>query len=99
MTMRIVVGAEEARRTVLFRPPASEIVLGEAGKARVADIFGEPLSASEAVSRIIADVRRDGDTAVRRYSEVTDGVSYPDLEVPRREIDAALGTLEPQLRQ
>jgi len=97
--MKIVVGAEEARRTVLFRPPASETQLGEAGKARTAAIFGEPLSAAEAVSRIIADVRREGDAAVRRYSEATDGVAYPDLEVPRGDIDAALKEIEPELRQ
>ena len=96
--MRIIEGVEEARRTILLRRPASETELGEAGKARTAAIFGEELSAAEAVRRIIDAVRAEGDAAVRRYSEASDGVAYPRLEVPRAEIDAALTSIPAALR-
>ena len=97
--MRIVKGAEEARRTVLRRQPTSETELGPAGRARTVAVFGADLSAAEAVSRIVADVRAEGDAAVRRYGEAFDGVvSNSQLEVPPLEIEAALDALEPALR-
>jgi histidinol dehydrogenase len=96
--MRIIEGAAEARRTILKRQPASETELGPAGRARNIEVFGEPLGASEAVQRIVSDVRNQGDAAVRRYSQAFDGVTPDPLEVPRAEIDAALGSIAPELR-
>src|SRR5512146_559083 len=96
--MRIVQGAEEARRSVLLRRPASQTELGPAGRARTTQVFGEELSAVAAVERIVDDVRREGDAAVRRYCEAFDGVPHPRLEVPREEIEAALKRLDPELR-
>src|SRR5690348_17120905 len=97
--MRIVHGADEARRSVLKRQAASQTVLGPAGRARTAAVFGEELSASESVQRIIDDVRKEGDAAVRRYSEAFDGVPYPRIEVPHDEVEASLRQIEPELRQ
>lgn len=96
--MRIVVGAEEARRTVLRRRPAAEMELGPAGRARTRAVFGADLTPAEAVQRIIADVRDQGDAAVRRYGEAFDGVPYHRLEVPRAEVEAAAGRVAPELR-
>jgi histidinol dehydrogenase len=81
--VRIVVGADEARRTILKRGPTSET----------------EASASEAVRRIIADVRAEGDAAVRRHTEAFDGtIAYDGLEVPQPELQAALGRITPELR-
>jgi histidinol dehydrogenase len=82
MTMQIIYGAHEARRTILKRGSS----------------IGEDPAAAENVRRIIADVRAEGDVAVRRYTERFDGpIAYPGLEVPREDIDAALGRIEPKL--
>ena len=82
--MKIIHGADEARRTILQRGPS----------------IGEDPEAAENVRRIIADVRREGDAAVRRYTERFDGpIAYEGLEVPRQEIDAAPGRIGPELRQ
>jgi histidinol dehydrogenase len=96
--VRIIEGADDARRTILYRQPASEMELGEAGRARTASIFGAEISASEAVQRIIADVRREGDAAVRRYCEAFDGAAPQRLEVPKQEVEASLGKIDPELR-
>ena len=81
--VKIIHGAEEARLTILRRGTD----------------FGEDPRAAEDVRRIIGDVRREGDAAVRRYTERFDGkIAYEGLEVPREEIDAALKRLEPELR-
>ena len=97
--MQIVVGADEARRTVLKRAPASETELGPAGRARNREVFGAELGASEAVARIIRDVRTEGDAAVQRYAKAFDGSAPASLEVPRDEINAALAGLTAEDRQ
>jgi histidinol dehydrogenase len=78
-----IISAAVARETILRRGTS----------------IGEDPGAAENVRRIIADVRREGDTAVRRYTETFDGkLAYAALEVPRTELDAALRRVEPGLR-
>ena len=51
-----------------------------------------------AVADIIAAVRREGDTALRRYARDFDRTDLEVLEVPTAALDAALASLEPALR-
>ncbi len=97
--MRIVYGAEEARRTILRRRPATEVELTPAGRAKTAQVLGAEVSAVEAVRRIVDDVRHEGDAAVRRYCEAFDGVPYPRLEVTREEVDGSLQAIPSGLRE
>lgn len=97
MILRVAYGAEEARRTILHRETASETELGEAGKALTARVFGQALTADEVVKRVIADVRREGDAAVRRYCEAFDGGANDPFEIPPAEIEAALNEIDPEL--
>src|SRR5512134_282143 len=97
--MKIIQGADEARRTILRRGATTDMALGSGGRATTTAAFGEDLTAAENVRRIIHDVRVEGDAAVRRYTETFDGkLAYESLEVPREEIDSALRRLEPELR-
>jgi histidinol dehydrogenase len=81
--MKIIYGADEARATILRRGSS----------------IGEDPSAAENVRRIIADVRNEGDAAVRGYTERFDGpIAYQGLEVPHEEIGWALRRIEPELR-
>ena len=96
--MRIVEGAEAGHATILRRRSASETELGSTGRSSTVSVFGEDLTASQSVARIIADVREDGDAAVRRYCQAFEGVEYARSEIPRGEIDAALADLDPELR-
>ena len=93
--MRIIRGAEEARRTVLRRQPMGQTALPPAARERIREVFGAELSAQEVVERVLADVRAEGDAAVRRYGRALDGVEYASLEVPRAEIEAAHREVEP----
>ncbi len=97
--MRIVHGADAARQTILRRRPTSQVELTESSRARLAEVLGADLSPVEAVQRIIDAVRVQGDAALRRFSEAFDGVVYPGLEVPRAQIESALATIEPALRE
>ena len=87
--LRIVEGAAAARASVLRREPLGEPALPEAVRASIRETFGAELSAAEAVARIVADVRREGDAAVRRYSQRFDGSADAPMEVERAEFEAA----------
>ncbi len=97
--MRVIVGAEEARRTVLRRRPASEAELSPRARKRTAEVMGAEVSAHEAVRRIIRDVREQGDAAVRRYCEAFDGVPHASLEVPRADVERSLGEIPIDLKE
>ncbi len=96
--MRIVEGADEARRTVLRRRLVRDVQLSPSVRARLAEVLGAELPPEDAVRRIIDDVREGGDAAVRRYCEAFDGVPYPSLEVPREDIERALQEVPRELR-
>ena len=99
--MRIVVGASEGRETLLRRAPLDEPQLPESARELTRRVFGAELDAAMVVDRIMRDVQREGDAAVRRYNESIDGVrdSAPDapLEVSRQQIEQAYSRVEPEL--
>ena len=69
------------------------------GEFRAEDIFDrteEKNTVGEIVADIIADVRKNGDAALRAYSEKFDGAKLDSLEVSTEEIDAAFAALEPE---
>ncbi len=81
------------RRTMLTVEDVPSVVLN--GIERV---FGEPLTPEDAVARLLADVRSQGDPALRRWTERIDGITPQALEVPRSEWAAAYRALSPDLR-
>jgi histidinol dehydrogenase len=87
--LRIVVGAQAARASVLARTPLRSEPLPEAVHATIREVFGEDLDAASCVARIIEAVRTEGDSAVTRFSQRFDTSAYTNIEVTRAEIDAA----------
>ena len=55
----------------------------------------EEENVSAAVDAVIADVRKDGDAALRAYTKRFDGVDMGDLQVSESELEAAWTALEP----
>ena len=90
--MRIVHGYEQGR-ALLERRPGFEAKIPPGVEKRIAELFGEPLTAVEAVRRIHDDVRQHGDDAVREYTRRIDGQVLVELEVPREEWSLALASL------
>ncbi len=95
--MKIVHGAAEGRRTLLHRQPLGKTELPEAIRRANAAVFGEDLPVEQQVRRILADVRREGDAAVARYSKAFAGVDGLPYEVTRTDIEAAYRSVEPGL--
>ena len=66
MTLRIYDDLEEARRTVLQRRDVMNLdTVPEPIRASVRRVFGEDLTPERAVARLLADVRKRGDEALR----------------------------------
>ena len=95
--VRIVHGAEEARRTVLRRVPLEESEPPEYVRERDRRVFGPGLRVAEVVERIIAAVRAEGDAAVIRLNEGLDGSAPRPVAVGRAETEAAYDAVPPDL--
>ncbi|MBI3953732.1 MAG: histidinol dehydrogenase [Chloroflexi bacterium] len=86
-------------RALLSRPaPYLDLKASPALAEGIRRLFGESLSPEQAVARILADVRRDGDRALLDYTSRLDGVALASLEVPRQTIQAAWEQAAPELR-
>ena len=51
------------------------------------------------VRQVLQDVRENGDAALRKYSEMWDGIQLDDFRVSQDEIDQAVLNFDPQLKQ
>ena len=54
---------------------------------------------SAAVDAVLAEVKKNGDAALRAYTETFDGVSLADLQVSESEMESAWASLEPNFLQ
>jgi histidinol dehydrogenase len=97
-TPRLIADVTLARQLLTRRRGFEETELPEQMQAGVRRIFGADLSADEVVSRILADVRSDGDAAIVRYTAAIQGHAPAQLEVPRADWMAALERLTPALK-
>ncbi|CAA9581862.1 MAG: hypothetical protein AVDCRST_MAG59-4874, partial [uncultured Thermomicrobiales bacterium] len=79
----LVTDPEEARRRLSRRRGFEEPDLSPRMREGIRHVFGADLSADQVVQRILAEVRTEGDGAVRRYTAAFDGASLDGLEVPR----------------
>ena len=95
--MRVVLGADEGRRTLLRRRPLAETELPAEVWRRTRAVVGEVATLEDAVRRILRDVREEGDAAVLRYCQAFDGAAYATLQVAPEEIRAAYDAVEPSV--
>ena len=98
MVLRIYEDVGEARRTVLCR--RNMMVLDEVPepvRAGIRRVFGEEMTPEEAVARILADVRKRGDEALRDWTARIDGLTLDDFEVGPEALEAAYDSLPPDL--
>ena len=80
--MRVLRGIDAGLAALTRRPGYEEPELTPAAAKRTEALFGEPLTATQAVERIVADVRANGDAAIRDYARRIDGADLDALEVP-----------------
>ena len=96
--MRVLRGIDAGLAALTRRPGYEEPELTPAAAKRTEALFGEPLTATQAVERIIADVRADGDAAVGDYANRIDGADLSVLEVPRSAWEDAARSIGAELQ-
>lgn len=97
--IRIFDDPEAARAELLERRHLATAPLPGPVRARIREVFGADLDAEGVAARVLDEVRRAGDAAVRRYTAAFDGWEEGDLRVPEAEIDAAVAALAPPARE
>jgi histidinol dehydrogenase len=91
--------SKESLLKLLKKPSFDQVVLGEGAKAHIKKVFGDTLTASQVVEKIVQDVRLQGDAAVLQYTQAIDGVALTaeSLEVTAAEFDKALEQVDGQV--
>jgi histidinol dehydrogenase len=91
--------SKESLLKLLKKPSFDQVVLGEGAKAHIEKVFGDALTASQVVEKIVQDVRLQGDAAVLQYTQAIDGVTLTaeSLEVTAAEFDKALEQVDGQV--
>jgi histidinol dehydrogenase len=81
---------QTARQSILKRTPPDEFPVSQRVMDGIAQLFGEPLTPEQAVTRILKDVRKDGDSAVYTWTHRLDGLDLRPAPVSRDAIQSAL---------
>ena len=97
--MRVLRGIDAGLAALTRRPGYEEPALTPASAARTEALFGEPLTATQAVERIVADVRAGGDASIRDYARRIDGTELNAFEIPRSAWEDAARTIGAELQE
>ncbi len=81
---------QTARQSILKRTPPDEFPVSQRVRDGIAQLFGEPLTPEQAVTRILKEVRADGDSALRRWTHRLDGLDLQPAPVSKEAIRSAL---------
>jgi histidinol dehydrogenase len=93
-----IFSVEQARQGILKRQPPDEFPVPRSILDGIAELFGESLTPEQAVTRILADVRRRGDAALKDWSQRLDNRSSGTFRVPAKKLANALKTISSEQR-
>jgi len=88
---------EEAKTTILKRRPIDDYDIPESMQKNMLIFFGEAITPDQAVSRIIKDIRTNGDPALQKWTLTLDGSSLNNFRVSQDEIRNSLQSLSPEI--
>jgi histidinol dehydrogenase len=97
--VRVTKTIDDARLALTRKRGFEEPELAPRIQESIERMFGERLSAPQVVSRILSDIRRQGDQAVNHYSELIDGAAPDPIEVPRDQWQAAFDSVRVELQE
>jgi histidinol dehydrogenase len=89
---------QTARQSILKRTPPDEFPVSQRVLDGIATLFGERLSPEAAVTRILKDVRTNGDSALQKWTRTLDGLDLKPAPVSKKAIQAALDSISPTQR-
>jgi histidinol dehydrogenase len=88
-----IFSTQEAKQSILKRQPPDEFPVSQSVLDGIAKLFGEVLSPEQAVTRILADVRKRGDSALKDWSQRLDNRSAETFRVPVEKLAHALKSI------
>ena len=89
---------QTARQTILKRTPPDEFPISQRVLDNIEKLFGERLTAEEAVTRILKDVRTNGDAALQRWTQRLDSLDLKPAPVSKTSLQSALDSISPAQR-
>ena len=89
---------QTARQTILKRTPPDEFPVSQRVLDNIAKLFGESLTAEQAVTRILKDVRMNGDSALQNWTQRLDAIDLKPAPVSKAAIQSALDSISPVQR-
>jgi len=90
---------EEAQNSILRRDMALEPTVPSSLQASLDRMFGHGATPETAVSHILRDVRKNGDSSLRDWTLKIDGVQLPKLFVDPAEIETAVSRIPAELAE
>jgi histidinol dehydrogenase len=90
---------QAARQTILKRTPPDEFPISQRVLDSINQLFGEPLSPEEAVSRILKDIRTNGDSALQKWTKTLDGLDLRPVLVSKDSIQSAWTSISSTQRE
>lgn len=94
-----ILDVETAQQSILKRGLLEEMTYPPIVLERTEKLFGKGRTPAEAVAEILASVRREGDTALLRWSALLERYSPAELRVPVERLRSAYEGLSPTLAQ
>lgn len=94
-----ILSPQTAQETILRRSPFGDETIPVNVLDGIEAIFKERISPSEAVTRILRDIRAEGDAALRSWTEKLDGTSPGSFLVPNRDLQTALDSISTEERK
>lgn len=90
---------QTARETILKRTPPDEFPVSQRVLDGITKLFGEELRPEQAVSRILKDVRMNGDSALQKWTLMLDSFDLVPTPVSTEAIRSALDSITPAQRE
>ncbi|HBG74797.1 MAG: histidinol dehydrogenase [Chloroflexi bacterium GWB2_49_20] len=90
--------ARTSKQTILKRTPPDEFPVSQRVLDGITQLFGESLTPEQAVSRILKDVRMQGDVALQKWTQTLDSINIQPAPVSKALIQSALDSISPAER-
>jgi len=90
---------QTASQTILKRTPPDEFPVSQRVLDGITELFGERLTPEEAVTRILKDVRTNGDSALHNWTQRLDHVDLKPAPVSKALIQSALDSISTAQRE
>ncbi len=97
MKLRVVEGLAEAEGVLARFDPLDMDSLPESVVERTSQAFGADVTPEQSVVTMLRDVRREGDSAIRRYARLLDGADLEEFRISDADLQSARESISPEL--